>query len=95
MIYILAAVGALTVALLMWRAFGPDGGGPAGGSRFRDGMTDRTSAAKEWLEKRRNGGDTGKPRERPLAPDDDPEFLRRISEQQRNQRDPGDGNSGS
>ncbi|KEI45292.1 hypothetical protein [Saccharopolyspora rectivirgula] len=62
MIYVLAAIGAVTLAVLMWRAFGPD-----------------TTA----FEQRSN--------RRPVAPDDDPEFLRRISEQQRKQR-PGEEN---
>ena len=57
MIYVLAAIGALTVVVLLWKAFGPD-------------TTTRTS---------------GKP---PVAPDDDPEFLRRLGEQ-RNKPDDG------
>jgi hypothetical protein len=64
MIYILAAIGALTVAVLMWRAFGPD----------------------------RTAGTGTKTRQAPTAPDDDPDFLRRISEQQRRQRKDGDAN---
>ncbi|GAA4859146.1 hypothetical protein [Saccharopolyspora cebuensis] len=55
MIYVLAAIGALTVAVLMWKAFGPEMG-------FR-----------------RRG-------QAPIAPDDDPDFLRRIDEEQRRQR---------
>ncbi|MFI0469871.1 hypothetical protein ACH347_37880 [Saccharopolyspora sp. 5N102] len=58
MIYVLAAIGALTIAVLMWKAFGPQATGEA---------------------RRR-------PRQAPIAPDDDPDFLRRISEQQRKQR---------
>jgi hypothetical protein len=61
MIYVLAAVGALTIVVLMWKAFGPQATGAA---------------------RRRS-------RQAPVAPDDDPEFLRRISEQQRKPR-PGD-----
>lgn len=60
MIYVLAAIGALTIVVVMWKAFGPQG----------------SSAA------RRSG-------QAPVAPDDDPEFLRRIAEQQRKPR-PGD-----
>jgi len=52
MLYLLAAVGALTIAFILWRAFGPER--------------------------------TGVPTSRPtLAPDDDPDFLRRLNEQQR------------
>jgi len=54
MIYVLAAIGALTVAVLLWRAFGP----------LREDAPHRAS--------------------RPVAPDDDPEFLQRLAEQQRN-----------
>lgn len=60
MIYVLAAIGALTVAVLMWRAFGP--------MREDDAESDS--------------------RRRTVAPDDDPEFLRRLDEQQ--QRNTGD-----
>ena len=52
MIYVLAAIGAVTLAVLMWRAFGPD-----------------TTA----FEQRSN--------RRPVAPDDDPEFLRAAVEE--------------
>ncbi|WP_019852695.1 hypothetical protein [Actinopolyspora mortivallis] len=52
-LYFLAAIGAVTLLVLLWKGFGPDTLG---------GNSERT--------------------ERP-APDDDPEFLRRISEQQR------------
>ncbi|MER5392209.1 hypothetical protein [Saccharopolyspora sp. NPDC002686] len=58
MIYVLAAIGALTIAVLMWKAFGPVSAGPE-----------------------RSG-----PRQAPIAPDDDPEFLRRLDEQQRKSR---------
>lgn len=57
MIYILAAIGAITVAVLMWRAFGPE------------------------------GTTTGASSTRPVAPDDDPDFLRRLGDQQRNKGD--------
>lgn len=59
MIYILAAIGAITMIVLMWHAFGP----------VRDAV---------------NGGSS---RSQPTAPDDDPDFLRRLDEQQRKQRD--------
>lgn len=55
MIPLLAAVGAITIAVLLWRALGAQ----------------RISV----------------PQRRPaVAPDDDPEFLRKLSEQQRNRR---------
>ncbi|GAB3294052.1 hypothetical protein [Parasphingorhabdus pacifica] len=63
MIYILAAIGALSVAVLMWRAFGPE----------------RTA-----------GEDNGGQRKKMVAPDDDPEFLRKIAEQQRKDRNKGE-----
>ncbi|MBP2476030.1 hypothetical protein JOF53_004902 [Crossiella equi] len=60
-LYLLAVVGAVTVGLLMWRAFGPE--------RPRS--------------YRSVGG--------PVAPDDDPEFLRRLDEnRRRQQREGGD-----
>ncbi len=59
MIYILAAIGAITVAVLLWQAFGP---------------------ARETVE---HGPD-----QRPtVAPDDDPDFLRRLDERKRKPRD--------
>ncbi|GAB3545916.1 hypothetical protein J2S53_002752 [Actinopolyspora lacussalsi] len=60
MVYILAAIGAITLVVLLWQGFGP---------------------IRETLEKH-----TEQP-QRPTAPDDDPDFLRRISEQQRKPRD--------
>ncbi|RSM74327.1 hypothetical protein DMH04_39965 [Kibdelosporangium aridum] len=51
MLYLLAAVGALTVAVLLWRAFGAQAAG---------------------VTTRRERG--------PVAPDDDPEFLRGLDE---------------
>ncbi|OLR90727.1 hypothetical protein [Actinokineospora bangkokensis] len=51
MIYLLAAVGAVTVAVLLWRALGPQP--PAG-------VAQRRSSS-------------------PVAPDDDPEFLRGLN----------------
>lgn len=56
MVYLLAAVGALTIAVLMWRAFGPQ---PADVSQRR-----RTA----------------------IAPDDDPDFLRKLDENRRKDR---------
>ncbi len=56
MIYLLAAIGAATVAFLLWRMLGAD----------RVGVSARQA---------------------PIAPDDDPEFLRRLSEQQKKRRD--------
>ncbi|WP_433274998.1 hypothetical protein ACQPZF_39720 [Actinosynnema sp. CS-041913] len=52
MLYVLALVGALTIAVLLWRAFGPD----------------RVETA---------------PSRRVVAPDDDPEFLRKLGEQKK------------
>jgi hypothetical protein len=52
MIYLLAVIGALTIAVLLWRAFGPE----------RVGVASRQS---------------------PIAPDDDPDFLKKLGEQQR------------
>ncbi|WP_158886508.1 hypothetical protein [Amycolatopsis anabasis] len=60
MIYLLAAIGALTIAVLLWRAFGAE----------RVGVPTRRA---------------------PLAPDDDPDFLRKLGEQQRRPRDEEDG----
>lgn len=58
MLYLLAAIGAVTIAVLLWRIFGAE----------HAGVASRRSA--------------------PVAPDDDPDFLRKISEQQRkNKRD--------
>ncbi|WP_199431014.1 hypothetical protein [Qaidamihabitans albus] len=50
MIYLLAAIGALTIAVLMWRAFGAE----------RVGVASRQPT---------------------VAPDDDPDFLRKLGEQ--------------
>lgn len=58
MIYLLALIGALTVAVLLWRAFGPE----------RVGVSSRRT---------------------PVAPDDDPDFLRKLGEQQRRGEDDG------
>jgi hypothetical protein len=58
MLYLLAAVGALTVAVLLWRAFGS-----------------QTAVATT----RRERGT--------VAPDDDPEFLRRLDERNKSTGD--------
>lgn len=57
MFYIFAAIGAITVAVLLWRLL----------------------AAQQQI------GAGTRSRE-PVAPDDDPEFLRKLSEQQRKRR---------
>ncbi|PPK69430.1 hypothetical protein V5P93_006928 [Actinokineospora auranticolor] len=59
MLYLLAAVGAITVGVLLWRAFGVQ----AASVSSRQGGT--------------------------IAPDDDPEFLRRLDEH-RKRGDAGD-----
>ncbi len=56
MAYVLALIGAITVAVLLWKAFGPERGAAPG-------------------------------RRPSLAPDDDPEFLRRLGERKRRYRD--------
>ncbi|MEU5691489.1 hypothetical protein [Actinosynnema sp. NPDC020468] len=56
MLYLLAVIGALTIAVLLWRAFGPD----------------RVETA---------------PSRRIVAPDDDPEFLRKLGEQSKKKPD--------
>ncbi|PRX45568.1 hypothetical protein B0I33_109231 [Prauserella shujinwangii] len=56
MLYLLAAIGALTIAVLLWRAFGAE----------RVGVASRPPA---------------------VAPDDDPDFLRKLSEEQRKHRE--------
>ena len=62
MIPLLAAVGAITIAVLLWRVLGAQ----------------RISV----------------PQRRPsIAPDDDPEFLRKLAEQQRKRPDDTDNNS--
>lgn len=59
MLYLLAAIGVVTVAVLLWRALSPDRVGV--GSRRRT-----------------------------VAPDDDPDFLRRLGEQYRRPDRPDD-----
>lgn len=56
MTYLLAAVGAITIAVLMWKAFGP---------RAAEVTTNRTT----------------------IAPDDDPDFLRKLGEKHRKRPD--------
>ncbi|MHA6801441.1 hypothetical protein [Bounagaea algeriensis] len=63
MIYVLAAIGAVALAVLVWKAFGPTS----------DTTSDETA------------------RQAPLAPDDDPEFLRRLDEQRRKSNNNDDG----
>lgn len=56
MLYLLAAIGAVTLAVMLWRAY----------------------ASSERV---------GVPAKRPqVAPDDDPDFLRKLSEQQRKKK---------
>ncbi|MFD7657640.1 hypothetical protein ACFV4N_27010 [Actinosynnema sp. NPDC059797] len=56
MLYLLAVVGALTIAVLLWRAFGPDRVDTAPSRRF-------------------------------VAPDDNPDFLRKLGEQRKKAQD--------
>ena len=56
MLYLLAAVGALTVAILLWRAFGA-----------QSSPTDPSRRERRAVR----------------APDDDPDFLRRLDERNR------------
>ncbi|MFD1146849.1 hypothetical protein [Saccharothrix hoggarensis] len=56
MLYLLAVIGALTIAVLLWRAFGPDRVNTAPSRRF-------------------------------VAPDDDPDFLRKLGEQRKKKPD--------
>ena len=79
MLYVLAAIGALTVAVLMWKAFGPQ---PPGSPDSEDGTRPGWPGMP--------GRGSPKRRQAPIAPDDDPEFLRKLNEQQRKQRDNGD-----
>ncbi|OLF15784.1 hypothetical protein [Actinophytocola xanthii] len=62
MLYMLAAIGAICVAVLLWRAFvaSPEQAGEPGERRIpRPGRPSRPS---------------------PIAPDDDPDFLRKLGE---------------
>jgi hypothetical protein len=61
MIYVLAAIGTITIVVLLWRAFGEQ----------RHALTDARRRAT-------------------VAPDDDPDFLRKLGEQQRGQDNNGD-----
>ncbi|GAB3455068.1 hypothetical protein [Actinophytocola sediminis] len=66
MLYLLAAVGAVCVAVLLWRAFVSN---PAEVSERRPTRPTRPTRP-------------GRPsRPAPLAPDDDPEFLRGLGKQ--------------
>jgi hypothetical protein len=61
MLYLLAAIGAICVAVLLWRAF--------------------VSNPPQQLSDRRPTRPGGRPsRPAPLAPDDDPDFLRKLGE---------------
>jgi hypothetical protein len=64
MLYLLAAIGFVTIAVLLWRAFAP----------VRVGVGVRP---------------------RPIAPDDDPDFLRRLGEQNRGGPSSPDGDTDS
>ncbi|MFF5986148.1 hypothetical protein [Prauserella flavalba] len=59
MLYLLAAIGALTIAVLLWRVFAAE----------RVGVPQRPG---------------------PVAPDDDPDFLRKLGEQHRKKPDEDD-----
>ena len=59
MIYILAAIGLVTIAVLLWRAFGPE-----------------------------STAQVPSTRRRPLAPDDDPDFLRKLNKPKPKDEDP-------
>ena len=63
--YLLAAVAAIAIVVLLWRAFAAE----------RVGVPDDPRP---------------KPKPRPIAPDDDPEFLRKLGEQQRKEKKPED-----
>jgi len=69
MLYLLAAIGAICVAVLLWRAFVSN---PAQ-------VTERPTRST-------------RPRQAPVAPDDDPEFLRKLGQQKPPPADP-DGKS--
>jgi hypothetical protein len=58
--YLLAAVAAVAIVVLLWRAFAAE----------RVGVPDARP----------------KPKPKPIAPDDDPEFLRKLGEQQRKKK---------
>jgi len=62
MLYLLAAIGAVCVAVLLWRAF----------------VANPTTVSQRRVS--RPGGPPTRPtRARPVAPDDDPEFLRGLN----------------
>lgn len=70
MLYLLAAIGAICVAVLLWRAF--------------------VSNPAEVDERRQPTRPTrpGRSRPAPIAPDDDPEFLRKLGQQKPPPADP-------
>ena len=65
MLYLLAAIGAICVAVLLWRAF----------------VSNPTEVAERPARPTRT-------RQGPLAPDDDPEFLRKLGQQKPPPADP-------
>jgi hypothetical protein len=66
MLYLLAAIGAICVAVLLWRAF--------------------VSSPTEVSERRPTTRPSRPSRPAPMAPDDDPDFLRKLGER----KPPGD-----
>ncbi|OLF07110.1 hypothetical protein BLA60_28235 [Actinophytocola xinjiangensis] len=62
--YLLAAIGAICIAVLLWRAF----------------VSNATETNRPEQGERRPLRPTRPSRPAPLAPDDDPEFLRSLSE---------------
>ncbi|HEY7593096.1 MAG TPA: hypothetical protein VH969_08060 [Actinophytocola sp.] len=66
MLYLLAAIGAVCVAVLLWRAFVSN---PA---EVRERSTTRPTRGRQG----------------PLAPDDDPDFLRKLGQQKPPPADP-------
>jgi hypothetical protein len=65
MLYLLAAIGAICVAVLLWRAF----------------VSNPTEVAERPVRPTRT-------RPGPIAPDDDPEFLRKLGQQKPPPADP-------
>jgi hypothetical protein len=62
MLYLLAAIGAICVAVLLWRAF-------VSNPEVAERRTSRPTMR------------PGRSRPAPVAPDDDPEFLRKLGKQ--------------
>ncbi|HEV7648217.1 MAG TPA: hypothetical protein VGP26_08655 [Actinophytocola sp.] len=67
MLYLLAAIGAICVAVLLWRAF----------------VSNPAEVSERPVRPTR-----GSPRQGPLAPDDDPEFLRKLGQHKPPPADP-------